>query len=75
MKSKNMENDPLNLPSFILKETRLTIENIKINFSMYKNLYIFNCILFQLHIDNDMCIRIYSQLWLLNIFEIITYTD
>lgn len=75
MKSKNMENDPLNLPSFILKETRLTIENIKINFSMYKNLYIFNCILFQLHIDNDMCIKIYSQLWLLNIFEIITYTD
>lgn len=57
-----MENDPLNLPSFILKETRLTIENIKINFSMYKNLYIFNCILFQLHIDNDMCIKIYSQL-------------
>lgn len=57
-----MENDPLNLPSFILKKTRLTIENIKINFSMYKNLYIFNCILFQLHIDNDMCIKIYSQL-------------
>lgn len=57
-----MENDPLNLPSFILKETRLTIENIKINFSIYKNLYIFICILFQLHIDNDMCIKIYSQL-------------